>query len=161
MKSLVQKISLNQQDLNVEPVSPGLWELCITAGQIYMFTSDNAAENKIFSSGRSQFFKKKRVLGLLQNWRIVHILSPAWRQISSPPGDVSPHYLSSFHSYLLQLGTMSSSSIPLVSTILCAKEPSFPNSQNYTWLFGGKKIWKQIQIHFTTTYPMKTAKSCQ
>ena len=60
MKSLVQKISLNQQDLNVEPVSPGLWELCITAGQIYMFTSDNAAENKIFSSGRSQFFKKKK-----------------------------------------------------------------------------------------------------
>ena len=58
MKSLVQKISLNQQDLNIEPVSPGLWELCITAGQNYMFTSDNAAENKIFSSGRSQLKKK-------------------------------------------------------------------------------------------------------
>ena len=72
MKSLVQKISLNQQDLNVEPVSPGLWELCITAGQIYMFTSDNAAENKIFSSGRSQFFKKKkkksfRIIAKLEN----------------------------------------------------------------------------------------------
>ena len=60
MKSLAQKISLNQHDLNVEPASLGLWELCITAGQIYMLPSDNIAEkNKISSSGRCQFKKKK------------------------------------------------------------------------------------------------------
>ena len=85
MKSLVQKISLNQQDLNVEPVSPGLWELCITAGQIYMFTSDNAAENKIFSSGRSQFFKKKKK----KSFRIIAKLCTS----SLQPGDRSPRLL--------------------------------------------------------------------
>ena len=69
MKSLAQKISLNQHDLNVEPASLGLWELCITAGQIYMLTSDNIAEkNKISSSGRCQFKKKSfRFIAKLKN----------------------------------------------------------------------------------------------
>ena len=87
--------------------------------------------------------------------------SQLWNRASRRSGNISLHYVFSFHSHLWQLRTKSSSPVSLVLTFLCAKEPSFPNSLNCTCLFGGKEVWKWIWIRFTTTSPVKTAKSQQ
>lgn len=92
-----------------------------------MFTRDSTAENKIFSSGRSQFFKKKkkrvsfRFIAKLEN--CAHPLSSLEIDLLASWGRQS-RYL--FLSQLLtQLGTMSSSSIPLISTDLVQKRTFF------------------------------------
>ena len=141
-----------------------LGTLCITAGQIYIFMSYHVAEkNKmIISTRQKSVFQKKKKGG---SFRLIAKLENCAYSLQlgdrSPlhPGEISPHYIFSFHSYLWQLGTKSSSPVPLVLTFLYAKEPSFPNSLNDTCLFGGKEIWKWIWICFTTTSPIKMAKS--